>query len=151
MFRQKIVLFSPGELLLDFTLCLSPLVRGHPPGLPQHLQPKQEHDGRARVVGVLPRHELGHHKAQQGRHDRHDGQGRNGGQEDSQLVVAHGENGGDEEGLVAELGDEDDGERLNEAVQEAFVLRGVELQLEVVVVVVDHGGGAVEDEIRIRG
>ena len=39
----------------------------------------------------------------------------------------------------------------DEAVQEAFVLRGVELQLEVVVVVVDHGGGAVEDEIRIRG
>ena len=124
----------PGKFLLHLALRFRPLVGGHAPGLPQHFQPKQEHNRRAGVVRVLARHKLRHHKAQQGGHDGHDGEGGDGGEEDGELVVAHGENGGDEEGLVAELRDENDGERLDKAVEEALVLRRVELQLQLLIV-----------------
>ena len=77
------------ELSLHFPLGLLGLVLLHPPGLPEHLQAEEEHDGRAGVVGDLPGDEGGHHPAQHRREDRHEVEGGEGGEEDDQLVVPH--------------------------------------------------------------
>ena len=66
---------------------------------------EERHDGRAGVVGVLPGDEGRHHEPQQGGEDSHHRQGGDGGQEDCELVVSHGKNGGNEESLVPQLWD----------------------------------------------
>ena len=73
----------------------------------RYLHPEEEHDGSAGVVGDLPGYEGGHHPAQQGRQDRHQVEGGQRPREDVELVVGHGQDGGDEESLVPDLRDED--------------------------------------------
>ena len=113
------------ELLLHLAPRLLGLVAPHPPRLPQHLQPEEEHERRARVVrdlvtvltvgsgcrlpshAHLPRYEGGDHPAQQRREDGHEVEGGERAEEDDHLVVGHGEDCRDEEGLVPDLGHQD--------------------------------------------
>ena len=78
-----------GQLLLHLLLSLLHLVLLHPPGLPEHLEAEEEHDGRAGVVGDLPGDEGGHHPAQQRGEDRHEVESGEGGEEDDEFVVPH--------------------------------------------------------------
>lgn len=124
------------ELLLHLAPGLLRLVAAHPPGLPDHLQPEQEHQRGAGVVGdlpaqgaigdmptnvvfslesnfivvrtivtsqIVPWYKCCHHPAQGRRHGGHDVEGGQGAQEHHQLVVGHGQDGRDEEGLVPNL------------------------------------------------
>ena len=62
------------------------------------------------VTNKVPWDESGHHPAQGSRHCSHDVEGGQGGQEHHQLVVGHGQDRRDEEGLVPDLRHQDHGD-----------------------------------------
>ena len=64
-----------------------------PVSLPKHFESEEDHNDDGRVEGVDRRDEGGDAESEQGRNDRHHNQGRDGRQEDDQLVVTHRENG----------------------------------------------------------
>ena len=106
------------------------LVGRHLPAVLEHLDPEDGEEEGGEVVGV----DAGHHRdgvPEEGRHDVHEGERGHGPGEHRRPAVPHGHDGGDEERLVAELGDDDDGEGGDEGVVEAEVAhhsaRGVAL------------------------
>ena len=60
-----------------------------PVGVPEHLEPEDEHDDDGGVEGVDRRNERGDAVAEQRRHDRHRHQRDDRAQEDDQFVVTH--------------------------------------------------------------
>ena len=62
------------------------------------------------VTNKVPWDEGSHHPSQGSRHNGHDVEGREGSQEHHQLVVSHGQDGRDEEGLVPDLRHQDHGD-----------------------------------------
>lgn len=107
-----------SEFLLNLAhLSANTLIRIHLHTLPQEPSTKDKEQHRGGEAGEVSRDQGGDGLSEEGRQYGHDEEGAEGGGEDGHAVVLHGHEGGDEEGLVADLRDEDHGQGEDEGVE----------------------------------
>lgn len=108
---EWVITCGVGELVLDLChLLLDGSAVVHEVGLAAHLGAENEEETAGGELGKPLGQELRHGVAEEGTEDGHDEEGCECGREDYEPVVPHSHEGGDEEGLVAQLGDDDHGE-----------------------------------------
>ena len=122
--------------MLSLFVLVGALVRRHEIPVAEHLDSKTGEQHARDIVRVESRDEFRDDVAEQSGENRHHSQRTHGAGVDHETRVSHGHDGSDEEGLVAELGDDDDGYRGDKCVDESEVRTVLKLLFDLVVPVV---------------